>query len=184
MNSPRCVPRPIQRTTTLPPSAITSSMVLCTSGKAEKTVWRVCLKPSRPDPWHGDHTELLQHAQIVPVGPALDDLAVNHAEDLDGCRLGLLPGGCSAHELACVRPCRRIATDYLVPFGDQILNGDLLTWKTSFLCWFLSRMRRCTKRRETTRVERNTTTCWTNLAGFTLSHALAWAGGRVGASCR
>jgi hypothetical protein len=63
--------------------------------------------------------ELLQHAEIVPVCPALYDLAVSNPEDLDGRRLDLLPGGCSAHEPACIRPYEDVHFDcqYIIRSG-------------------------------------------------------------------
>src|ERR687886_368316 len=71
----------------------------------------------------GNHAKLLQHAQLVEVVPLFLDLAAGDADDGDARDRHLFAGRGDAHEIAPVGPAVRPAIGYLVPFGDQVLDG-------------------------------------------------------------
>src|SRR5438876_8280783 len=74
--------------------------------------------------WRRDNTELLQHAEIVEVGPRLDALAASDAVNSDPRDGHRLARGRHAKQTSGVSSTRRPARHHLVPFGNHIINRD------------------------------------------------------------
>src|SRR5690349_116721 len=66
--------------------------------------------------------KLLHHTHGVEPEPALGDLAVHEAHDLDPGGLEALAGGRNAHELALARAAEVCVADDLVAFAEQVVN--------------------------------------------------------------
>src|SRR5918998_3246497 len=63
-----------------------------------------------------DGSNLLHHAQSIPVRPLLDDLVLFDAVDSDPCGGYLIARGSGPHQFALVGTLRYPASDNLVPF--------------------------------------------------------------------
>src|SRR5215203_5701036 len=75
-------------------------------------------------PRGGDDAQLLHHAQLVEVVPALHHLAlIGEAEDPRPRNRDPPAGGRDAPKLAPVGPAHRPARHHLVPLGDLVLYG-------------------------------------------------------------
>jgi hypothetical protein len=61
----------------------------------------------------------------VALGPAFHHLALGDAQHVDARDRHLLAGRSYAHQLSLVGAACRPAADHLVPFGDDLLGGDL-----------------------------------------------------------
>jgi hypothetical protein len=72
-----------------------------------------------------DESKLLQQAQNVVAFPLLDYLAVFEAVDGDAFDLYLLASrGAELLYLSLVSAAPRLASDYLVTIGQDVLNGE------------------------------------------------------------
>ncbi len=68
---------------------------------------------------------MLQHVQSIKTHPVLHQFAVGKAANLDLRPHRLLPGRREIKQLPLLRSMHPPAPHHLVPFADQVLNGDM-----------------------------------------------------------
>src|SRR5579872_2034499 len=72
---------------------------------------------------HRDDSQLLHHAQRIPLFPLLGDCSIDEAIDADAAEDQLFFGGCDAHERSALGTGKCPASDDLVTFSDLIDDG-------------------------------------------------------------
>src|SRR5438105_1317330 len=73
----------------------------------------------------GDSAELLEHAQVVDLGPAFHDSAVGEAVDGNPRHRYLLASRGDAHQLSGVRASEGPAPRDLIPLGGQVIDRGM-----------------------------------------------------------